>query len=361
MGKLSAWVRKHLVFRSGREKKQSKDQLPFLPSSRRPLTPTSSSFSTATSPFFQLPYDIRHAIILMAFGQRTLHVDIVHREGTWHWRGGVCIRNFQEVLPSMRYKWLGPCFDACTDGMESRKNTGGILDAHDIGIMGFLLSCRQAYTEGINVLYSANCISIKTEPLLLHLPKLILHNRLASITSLEVIVEAHCLRQEENGGLSFHLDHLKPILDNVATHCRHLQELCLSFIVEQRHGHEVLDGPALPLVDAFWRSMQLRNMRVELPSRDYSEAKVTDPKEGDHPLEGPIKRPFGKSLWRSLDSKEPKVQYRSIERYPYPPLKLPKLEDEEESKESSGYWFSQGHEGAGPLWFNCGEPWSGPI
>ncbi|KAF2124897.1 hypothetical protein P153DRAFT_370244 [Dothidotthia symphoricarpi CBS 119687] len=352
MAKLIAWVRKHLVFRPGREK-QSADQLPFLSSPRRPITPT--SFGTPTCLLFQLPYDIRSIITFIAFGGRTFHVDVVHQEGTWQWRGGVCIRNRPELLPSMRYGWLGPCFDLCTREMDSCKRTGKTSNAHDIGIMGFLLSCRQAYTEGIDILYSANCISIKTEPLLLHLPKLILHDRLASITSLEMIVEAHDAEQE-NGRASFKLDHLEPILDNVVTHCRHLRRLCLSFTVWQRHGHDLLDGPALPLVDAFWRSTQLRNMRVELPTRDYSAATISEPMI-DHPREAPIKRLFGRSRWRSLDSEEPKIQYRSIERYPYPPLKLPVVNDGVKSEESLGYWICEGHEGLHPGYHNCGVPY----
>ena len=249
----------------------------------------------------------------------------------------------------MRYGWTGPWYDMC---IESCKRTGKISDAHDIGIMGFLLSCRQAYTEGIDVLYSANCISIKTEPLLLHLPKLILHNRLALITSLEIVAEAHRVDQE-NGRSSFKLDHLAPVLDNIVTHCRHLRGLCLSFIVWQRHGHDPLDGPALPLVDAFWRSKQLRNMRVELPSRDYRAAKSSNPIT-DHPREALTESLFERSRWRPLDSEEPKVQIRSIERYPYPPLKLP--DDGDESEESPGYWLCEGHEGLHPGYFNCRNP-----
>jgi hypothetical protein len=208
--------------------------------------------------------------------------------------------------------------------------------------MGFLLSCRQAYTEGIDVLYSASCISIQSQPLLLHLPMLIPLNRLASITSLEIIITAHRIEQD-NGRPSFNLDHLKPILDNIVTHCHHIRSLCLSFMVASR-GHEILDGPALPLVDAFYRSMHLRNMRVELPARAYWLA-CNYQSMDDHPREAPAKGPFERSLWRSLDGEEPRVQSRAIECYPYPPLKLPILDDEDESVESMGYCLSEGDEG----------------
>ncbi|EAT78752.1 hypothetical protein SNOG_13728 [Parastagonospora nodorum SN15] len=351
MTKFGAWARKHLVCGPGR-KKQSTDQPPFLPSKRRPITPT--SLVAPTCLFFQLPYDVRSIILFMAFGGRTFHVDIVHHEGNWQWRGGVCIRNCTRhgtARPSMRYGWRGPWGCSCIQRIE---RTGTISNAHSIGIMGFLLSCKQAYTEGIDILYSANCINIKTERLLLDLPKFIPHNRLASITSIEITIQAHDVEQE-NGRVSLKLDHLEPVLDNIVTYCRHLRGICLSFFLWQHHGHDVLDGPALSLLDAFWESTQLRNMRVELPTRDYWAVETSDLLL-DHPREAPVKRFFGRSHWRSLDSEEPSVQDRSIERYPYPPLKLPVLEDGDESEESSGYWLSEGYVGPNPAYSNCGEP-----
>jgi hypothetical protein len=103
-------------------------------------------------PFFQLPYDVRSIILFMALGGRTFHVDIVHYEGTWQWRGGVCIRNYTRngpaKPPSMRYGWRGPWGCSCLE--EKIGRTGTISNARSIDIMGFLLSCKQAYTEGID-------------------------------------------------------------------------------------------------------------------------------------------------------------------------------------------------------------------
>jgi hypothetical protein len=223
MAKLGAWVTKHLVFRPRRQEQATGEgQPPFLSLPRRPITPT--SFDTTTCLFLQLPYDIRSIILFMAFGGRTFHVDLEHQEENWQWRGNVCMRS--SWSSAMWYGWLGPWFHANSREMQKQD----CYKAHDIGVMGFLLSCRQAYTEGINVLYSANCISIRTERLLLDFPKLMLHSRLESITSLEIVVEAHEVEQE-NGRTSFKLDHLEPILDSIVTHCRHLRRLCLSFIV----------------------------------------------------------------------------------------------------------------------------------
>jgi hypothetical protein len=310
-----------------------------------------TSFDTPAR-LFQLPYDIRSIILMMAFGERTFHVDIFREEEeqAWQWRGAICRRNYSTLqwnmlrLPSMRnvrYAWVGPWNDPCLQGVYGRQCKGKFPEEYHVGIIGFLLSCRQAYTEGVDILYSANCINIQSEPLLLHLPQLILPNRLASITSLEIVITAHYIKQD-NDRPSFNLPHLKPILDNIVTHCHHLRILWLAFM-----GNETLT--ALPLVDAFYRSKRLRNMRVELPARVYWLACNFESKNNyAHPREAPARGPLEKSPWRSLDNEEPIVQIRSMERYPYPPLKLPVL-DEDESVESAGYWLTEGYELMQPL------------
>jgi hypothetical protein len=61
-----------------------------------------------------------------------------------------------------------------------------------------------------------------------------------------------------------------------------------------------------------------------------------------HPREAPIAGPTGKSRWRTLDEVEPGVQWRSVERYPYPPLKMPLRGEGDESVEGAGYWLLDG-------------------
>jgi hypothetical protein len=126
------------------------------------------------------------------------------------------------------------------------------------------------------------------------------------------------------------LDHLKPILDNIAAQCHHLRSFCLSFMLNS-HRHEILDGPALPLVDAFYHSKQLRDMRVA-----YWET-YSYPSMNDHPRQAPSPEPIVRSLWRSLDGEEPSIEIRAIQRYPYPPLEPSGLDDGGERVESAGY------------------------
>jgi hypothetical protein len=110
------------------------------------------------------------------------------------------------------------------------------------------------------------------------------------------------------------------------------------------HSHEILDGPALPLVDAFYHSKQLRDMRIELPRgaywETYSYPSMNNPSR-EAPSPGPIVRP----LWRSLDGEEPSIEIRAIQRFPYPPLEPLGLDDGGERVESAGYWLGAGDEG----------------
>ncbi|KAI4641225.1 hypothetical protein J4E93_008104 [Alternaria ventricosa] len=357
MSRLSAWLKKYLRIESS-PKPPSPDEPPFLPPSRRPITPT--SIDTPACLFFQLPYDIRSIILSMAFDRRMLHMDLVQQAGAWQWRGLPCGRNHPAWKPSMRWHWIGPWNDACITQLEMDRyrsrdpNDPAVRSGvYDIGAMGFLLSCRQAYMEGVDVLYAANCISIYSEPLLLHLPRLIPHNRLASITSLELTVQAHRI-EKDDGTVYFNMDHLKPILDNIVKYCPNLRKFYLSLLVYwDRRGHDLLTGPALPLLDAFWRSKQLRNMIVELPEPHFRALKTARPIT-QHPREAPCSGPGKRSDWRALDSKEPQVQYRSLERYPSPPLKLPVGDGGEDEVESAGYWLREGHGGFEHLISNCG-------
>ncbi|EEY23101.1 conserved hypothetical protein [Verticillium alfalfae VaMs.102] len=207
--------------------------------------------------------------------------------------------------------------------------------------MGFLLSCRQAYTEAIHVLYSSNVICIHSKPLLLHLPKLMPSERLASIVSLEIMLEPEWIVKEDDM-LLHDFDKVKPVLDNIAQHCHQLRSLCISIFVGSQQDI-IIDGPALPMIDDFYRAMhaQLRDMRVEVPFRTYRACTVT-PCSNSHPLEVPDNQTLSKSIWRALDGEEATNQFRSLTNFPKPPLRLPIAHDVDERSLSAGYWLTDG-------------------
>ncbi|KIH92457.1 hypothetical protein SPBR_02798 [Sporothrix brasiliensis 5110] len=200
--------------------------LPYLPgssASRVSLTDGAAEPENATaSPFFtRLPPEIRHQILVEAFGGRTLHMDIresppllpiserspnpssvspngmphgglgadLERYGMWstdvmkaaaearvispdgggaspwQWWSCVCHRN----LPKEHNAPPQPLGE---DGCLRGKNTMCFLYAGQtpgkclIGASGWLRTCRQAYAEGIQVLYGSNSIVLSRAKLI---------------------------------------------------------------------------------------------------------------------------------------------------------------------------------------------------
>ncbi|CAG9982001.1 unnamed protein product [Clonostachys byssicola] len=227
------------------------EPVPALPAERpRVLTPSASledlrdsaADATAQSSFFQkLPFEIRRRILVEAFGGHTIHMDlsfdhperpldkaffdgsIKHlsnhgnynretglesRQETsrykvdsslpkrWIWRSSDCHRNppwDRRSDEHNKYK------DRAVNASEDRCRLGGV-EGHFcqlwpgerphkcfVGAMGWLLSCRQAYCEGVDVLYGTNTIHTASKQMLLHLDKLLLPQRLSTIRSVELV------------------------------------------------------------------------------------------------------------------------------------------------------------------------------
>jgi hypothetical protein len=266
---LKAWLKA----RKARRQKEEIDvtpEIPFLKSPRpRVLTPSPSeqdiSLPPQSSPIFtKLPTEIRQQILRFAFGDRTVHADLVleHPEKAelnglrddsghgklssryshkldrsqpqiWKWKGCVCHRVAPPLL--QKFVWYEesvrqPADDDCCSGYANLCHEWtthyGTTDACLIGAMGWLLACRQSYTEGLEVLYRTNTIHLSSKALISNLPKLILSHRLTTMTSLEVV---WLIDSNVNSGESIpeqrDLDHIISILD---THFPRLQRLNLA-------------------------------------------------------------------------------------------------------------------------------------
>ncbi|KAH6989380.1 hypothetical protein BKA56DRAFT_253716 [Ilyonectria sp. MPI-CAGE-AT-0026] len=181
--------------------------------------------------FFSLPAEIRYSIQLWAFGERTVHMDLrferplnlvdekpyhswaihakIHsktlsvnshldtsKEMRWRWFSCVCHRYPPEGthLPLGRrrnYPWghfREPDIDHCLLGSGLCKEWPGEWPMKcQIGIMGWLLSCRNAYVEGTHILYSTNTIHIASPALLRSLQDVIPEQRVSEMTSLELV------------------------------------------------------------------------------------------------------------------------------------------------------------------------------
>ncbi|KFX91923.1 hypothetical protein O988_07510 [Pseudogymnoascus sp. VKM F-3808] len=218
MPSLEKWVRKKLPWsKKDTPSPHIPGPLPFLPSERPSiLTPSPSREALVSSmesygSFQFLPYEIRRAILIEALGGRTLHIDlrydkrvirgkdgklIINKDGTvrrtthpsWHWFGCVC----HQPKPWPQKKPRRLCVGICTQHIENHRNCGPWIDDKvapfdcHINVMGWLLACRQAYAEGIDIQFSTNTIHMECYDLLRNLPRIILPQRLHSIEVLEL-------------------------------------------------------------------------------------------------------------------------------------------------------------------------------
>ncbi len=155
---------------------------PPLPSPRpRPITPSGSlpCRRQDQSPFFsRLSPEIRQIIMLYAFGNCCMHMDLsldyplmeraeryfsgskkAHAEFNlqrdrsasqqWLWRSCVCHRNAPWTPPQhiwWRMGWFKPDIDRCMegDGFYCNSWAGDWPNKCRVGVLGWLLSCRQA-------------------------------------------------------------------------------------------------------------------------------------------------------------------------------------------------------------------------
>lgn len=186
---------------------------------------------------------------------------------------------------------------------------------------------------------------------MLNLPKLVLPQRLASITSLELNINGHRGTRPPQ----FHIDygHLTPILGIIATHCRALRSLYLSIQSEVYASPNRLPvSSLLEKIDAFYLSMhpgRLLEMRLAVPFttlRACSDIIVRP--SAEHELEE--KTPGQPSVrWRCLDGCgdgneiRPEIQSRSAGNLPGPPLQLPTPNNQGKRVPSSGYWIVEGN------------------
>jgi hypothetical protein len=197
--KLKKWLKSRNPFTglSGNtDDEDGLDRLPHLGHRRHVLTPSLSQETLpppSSSPlpsdsscrlFTCLPYEIRRAILTTAFGNRTVHIHLtfthpavprllpeespyIHHAGwdkqdrgapysqlkvdrsrakRWMWSGSVCHRNAPWITAQWKYAWHGPWEDTCQvgHGPFCELYPGDMPGKCMIGVVGWLLTCRQA-------------------------------------------------------------------------------------------------------------------------------------------------------------------------------------------------------------------------
>ncbi|CAH0028486.1 unnamed protein product [Clonostachys rhizophaga] len=181
-----------------------------------------------------LPPEIRRRILLYAFGERTVHIDIsytltskpdeggsvcasaakthaglvrrldsydrIYDEDEWHWRwyGCFCHRSGPEDISLSLGRFRS------SPGIDHRKyrssaclKGGGVCHAWPgnqpdkcrVECLGWLLTSRQAYIEGMDVIYRENTINLSSSDIMLSCPSILPHNIRRSIRSLELAID----------------------------------------------------------------------------------------------------------------------------------------------------------------------------
>lgn len=195
---LSRWARKlHIPgLESGSSSSDPENRLPVLPNPQpRPITPPSSvsedlpsksAITRNVGAFARLPFELRQRILVEAFGEQTIHIDLVYgrpreedkpqggasnkyhhlrraprpskeeqrssalykfKPKRWRWYSSVC----HSVAPFEIQPWSRmdePSNDACAATSDILHHCswwpGEAPHKCQIGIIGWLLTCRQA-------------------------------------------------------------------------------------------------------------------------------------------------------------------------------------------------------------------------
>ena len=356
-------IRDHLkrFRRSQQSRKRRQSSPPALPSlldeRPRPLTAIGPSpEATANSGLFQsLPPEIRRHVLVEAFGERTLHLDLrlehpleksrkmdserpkrhanaqlfdpslrdFTRPLEWTWWSSVChrcspSRNFHRRPPGVGLRSEEPALDCCRDPSEFLSHSyelypGSLPEKCFVGVLGWVLTCRRAYIEGIDVLYSTNRFHVAHAGLAICLPRLLPPRHVASINEVELLWNlsipsvAHFLRNSDNKDELRDSDRLA-MLAHLPQSFPNLRYLYLSIVdglrtlgpwaIGGREAYEATEE-VLRAVDAVVKRMsRLQECRVALPSTMYSTRKLVEK---------------GRDIaWRYADHLEPEALWRTI-------------------------------------------------
>lgn len=353
------------------------------PRSLTATTPNATAFG-ASSFFQKLPIEIRRRILIEAFGESTLHLDLclehppkkrsqggnshakrhantqlfrpsfrdASQRREWTWWSCVCHRSaasqtLHQYSPGLEPPGYEPALDRCRDATWPHVSCdcypGQVPDKCFVGSMGWLLVCRQAYTEGVDVLYSTNRFHIAYAELAIYLPQLLLPRRLAAIKEIELSWDPEGDSSSAlhtaipggkisgvNGRLSI-LARLPEILPNL---CYLYLSLNLSSkaVLPELNPSVAIYGPEmyetsesiLLFVDGIVMQMsQLQHCRVALPSSWYGTRKVTEKGQG--------------IVWRVTELVEPDALWRE--------LTVTNTDSQVTAQRPAvgGYWIVHGH------------------
>ncbi|KAF4434589.1 NADH dehydrogenase, partial [Fusarium acutatum] len=292
------------------------------------------------------PLDKNHCGIVMEnmYDDKLRVVDDT-KPRSWIWWGSICHR----LPPDLDISQTGPMSHGGPDG--SWADTCRVGEARHcdswpgsfpakcrIGAMGWLLSCRQNYAEAIEILYSTNTIIMTNEAMIAHLPQLLLPQRLASITSLQI---SWNLKSRYESGFWNVIDEadLKHTCGIISTQFPQLRRLYLS-LERSRHLGSCWGSDAWPTIslhlDNLARMMpSLTEHAISLPDIPFDSI-LYDAKETDFGSYSEICHSYNQ-IWRSTDGEMDVIRLPHVDSYPRAPYHI----DTSTSK-GKGYWILNG-------------------
>ncbi|OTB14868.1 hypothetical protein K445DRAFT_318777 [Daldinia sp. EC12] len=311
--------------------------------------------ATASSFLQRIPVEVRRMILIEAFGNRTLHLDLrlippdndaqkqridsgidpgevgYLQRNTSHpkpWRlfGRVCQHDIEPCahgIGSFPKPYTDVCLGATASSSHARLRTPPYQCF--LGVMGWLLTCRQAYTEGIEVLYSTNDFHIPNGNIIHVLPSLIRAENRAMITSVEMVWQLNLQTNSTSGwdhltGLARAVQSIFPGLRKLHIYLRGSWKLPSidpeDSTKEQGQGIGVLE-----IMDEMIRNfgLQLQECIITVPASVFWSQQEYSTSEGKKNML--VTGQVSDRIWRPLRP-------------------LPNSEDKEDA--GSGYWIREG-------------------
>ncbi|KAH8812725.1 hypothetical protein F5884DRAFT_729915 [Xylogone sp. PMI_703] len=172
---------------------------PTLPKSRpRALTFQGSSSQQASNLFLRLPAELRNRIYLDVFGNRKVHILFSYGSFRYgyrtrtdkkppEWRWWHCICTWDQTTDDRYWsiRW-DQCKGGNFDGSPGPPN--GMMGKLKLDF-AILQTCRQIYSEGIDILYGTTTFDFDGRRLLSDFPSMVLPHRFALISSIETMCE----------------------------------------------------------------------------------------------------------------------------------------------------------------------------
>ncbi|KAK4143159.1 uncharacterized protein C8A04DRAFT_12584 [Dichotomopilus funicola] len=232
---LKKWIKRKMFPR----KKQNCEHPPPAPPFRTEwpnISAPNGDLASNYGLFQKLPVELRQQILGYAFGNRTIHIHLEfgypftrkqlparkssgatnslrggivrndRRPQQWQWFSCVCHRrvirpkddNESVVNGHAVEAWEDACIPSGVGHRSGYRPPSAAFceckspdrSSHDeclLGVFGWLLASRQAYLDGMDVLFRTNTFHISSLPLLLDLPQLLPPRYLPTITSLELL------------------------------------------------------------------------------------------------------------------------------------------------------------------------------